>query len=52
MAELVADFLCDAAMDIILPERHDEREDDRICLCCKRGSRLIDDDGCESAMNA
>lgn len=46
MADLVAEFLCDAAVEIIVPKERDEREGHRICLCCQRRSRLIDDDGC------
>jgi hypothetical protein len=46
MTELVADFLFDAAVEIILPAGREEREDNHICLCCQRASKRLDDDGC------
>ncbi|WP_170117253.1 hypothetical protein [Neorhizobium alkalisoli] len=46
MTELVADFLFDAAVEIIPPEDQEKREDTRICLCCQRAARRMDDDGC------
>ena len=33
-------------VEIILPKCREETEDTRICLCCQRASRCIDDDGC------
>jgi len=46
MTERVADFLLDAAVEIILPDDHEERENTRICLCCQRARTWMDDDGC------
>jgi hypothetical protein len=46
MAEHVANFLFDEAIEIFLPEGRDEGNGTRICLCCRRSSRSFDDDGC------
>ena len=45
MAEFVAYFPFDEAIEIILPETREEQEETRNCLCCQRLSRQIDDDG-------
>lgn len=46
MAELVADFVFDAAVEIIPPKPSGAPAHARICLCCQRPSKWIDDDGC------
>ncbi|AOF92420.1 hypothetical protein BSY16_6114 (plasmid) [Sinorhizobium sp. RAC02] len=46
MKELIAEFLRDAAVEIIPPEEADKREGTRICLCCQRACARMDDDGC------
>lgn len=46
MEEFVADFLFDITVEIIPPETKDDRPDAPICLCCRRTSCWIDDDGC------
>ncbi len=46
MADLVADFVFDAAVEIIPPKPPGDRAHARICLCCQRPSKWIDDDGC------
>ncbi len=46
MAELVADFVFDAAVEIIPPKHSGDRAHTRTCICCQRPSELIDDDGC------